>query len=212
MKHIFTVFSIVMTLTVFAQGEYVDCLSPTPPQNFGMLRAYEKKVDEILLSQLTGLQLLMFRQSETIWVIELDTTNLKNPNYFMTAISPSRSIRQSMPNTEGITVSKITKHISSKDYYLIKELFDSALNSVCARCNNFGIDGASYTFSNLIISGRVWLGMPNTDKTKKERLVLICKQINELANTDSTKLMLDPELQNRIIELTEAFNKQNANH
>lgn len=210
MKQLLLIFTLVLTtsLSGFGQDNSKDCLSPSSPRIFGLLKMYEKKVDEILLSQFSDFQLLMFRQSETIWAVELDTSDLKNENYFITSVSPSKNIWYSMPDTDSITAYKKSKNISTEDYTLINKLFYSALNSVCASCGNFGIDGASYSFSNGIISGEVWLGKPPSNETKKERLVMICKEINKLINTDSERIQLTTEFQNQIADLTEEFRVQ----
>lgn len=208
MKQLFTVLLTLIVLTIFGQQDYTDCLSPTSPRNFGILKTYEKKVDEILLSQLSDFQLLVFRQSETIWAIELDTSDLKNPNYFITLVSPTKSIWYSMPDIDNIKTHKFSKNISSQDYELINKLFDSALKTVCAKCHNFGIDGSTYNFSNTVISGRVW---SPPKESKRGQLVAISNEIKELIRIDTNKLQLSNELQNRITGLTEAFNKQNAN-
>lgn len=210
MRQLLLTFTIVLfnSLLGLGQDNSKDCLSPSTPRNFGPFKMYEQKVDEILLSQFSNFSLLQFRQSETIWAIELDTTDLKNANYYITSVSPSKSIWHSMPYTDSITAYRKSRNISTEDYILINKLFYSALSGVCASCHNFGIDGASYDFSNGTISGRVWLGKSPTKETKKERLVMICKEINKLINTGSQKIQLTLELRNQIIELTEEFKIQ----
>jgi hypothetical protein len=210
MRQLFSTFILLLITSSygFGQNNSVDCLSPSFPRSLGALKGYEKKIDEVLLSQLSNFQILQFRHSETIWAIEFDASDENNFKYFLTSVRPSRSIWHSMSDTDGITVYKMSKNISTQDYKLINSLFNSALNTVCASCHNIGIDGTTYNFSNRIISGKVWLGGSPTNETKKERLVLICKEINDLINTKSKTMQLSTDLKNRIMVLTEEFEKQ----
>ncbi|WP_375579378.1 hypothetical protein ABWH96_20660 [Marivirga tractuosa] len=213
MRELFLLTAIFFTITpVFGQKASNDCLSPIGASLFGD-KEYEKKVEEILISQLSNFQILRYQQSETFWAIELDTTDLKKPSfYFITHVSPSKSIWNSLPETDDIEINKIIKHIRSEDYELISNLFSAALGSVCANCQNFGIDGSTFHFSNIRLTGKIWLVNPPTPNSKKERLVLICQEINKLViNTKLFKINIQASLKNRILSLTNDFKKQNAN-
>lgn len=213
MRELFLLTAIFFNIIpLFGQQTSKDCLSPTGPSLFGD-NEYEKKVEEILTSQLSDFQILRYQQSETFWAIELDTTDLKNPKiYFITHFSPSKSIFNSLPETDDIEINKVTKHIQSEDYELISNLFSAALGSVCANCQNFGIDGSTFHFSDIRMTGKIWLVDPPTPNSKKERLVLICQEINKLViNTKLTKINIQANLKNSILSLTNDFKKQNSN-
>ena len=212
MRQLFLLAAIFFTITrLFGQQTSKDCLSPTGPSLFGG-KEYEEKVEEILISELSEFQILRYQQSETFWAIELDTTDLKKPSfYFITHVSPSKSIWNSLPEIDNIEVNKITKQIRSEDYELISNLFSSALGSVCANCQSFGFDGSTFHFSNIRITGKIWLAGPPTPNSKKERLVLICQEINKLViDTKLTKISIQEKLKNSMLGLTNDFQKQNA--
>ncbi len=206
----YTMVIFLLPSSIYGQGKWDDCLSPTGGTQFAS-REYESSINDIVLSHFTDYQVLRFRSGERFWAIEWNATDSENGKYSITYLKPSERIWQSSSNPKEITVKKVSKSLEVSDYKLVNNMFNEALKSVSSNCANLGIDGGTYVVSNHRTSGKIWTGGPLSLKTKKERMVKICLQISDLiVDQKRNSLKLSKKLKSEILNLTSDFKKFNA--
>lgn len=205
----FSLIILFVSSSTFGQTQWSDCLSPTGGTEFGM-RSYNQKIRDIIFRDFSDNQLLRYQVGETFWVIDWDIAASTPNKYTITHLKPSERIWHSKSDINEIRVITVSKQIEEQDYKLIDDLFEEALNSVSTTCANMGIDGTTSIFSNSRLSGKIW-GAGRSNKTKKERMVQICLQINDqIVDKKGAFLKLPKKLKSEIISLTNDFKKFNA--
>jgi hypothetical protein len=210
MKIFLVATAFLFSTSLFSQNHSEDCLSPVATGSYGNLKHFDRQIDDILFSQLSNFQILIYQHSKKLWAVEIDSLSSDGSQFIITHLSTSEDIRHLEKDIKEVNVNRVSKIITKDELTPISQLFSAALNSVCASCHNVGLDGTYYRLSNGLITGQVW---SPPQKSKRGRLINICQEIDQLlSNTKGINFEVPKKLKSDIILLTHDFKQHNLNH
>lgn len=204
-----------ISLNIYSQDDNTsridsDHLLPLRPQ-FGIHKNYNLKIQNILFDGISDFQFTQFLSKpsfgyESVLVIEIDTNNVKNPDFNIIYHQCKSSIWSSLINkdTKEIIVDRFRKPISKEDAMKISNLYSAALSKVCEN-NKVGIDGNSYDFATMTSAGRAWLGGMPKGENKVEQLVRLSQTLVDLTKSENKTFTLNADLSLKIENLTNEF-------
>ncbi len=211
---VFLILSNLLAVNSFAQEAtnknlVSEQLSPIGT-GFGMLKLYNRKIQEVLCDEISDFQIIQFMSQpslgkESVLAIEIEKNDEVN-KFSIVYHQSSSSIWSSVINNrkDKIVVEKYRKIILEKDALKISQLYNSALSKVCQNSES-GLDGNTYIFSNMAYSGKVWVGTNLNPENKLHRLILLSHEFEELTKDPGDVFKLDDVLVQEIEELKSKF-------